>query len=247
MTNTARRTTDKLQRAQPACKGKRAQRANSQPEQVASAARSQRNTKGSSSKNKNSSTKSTGYESCNDHISEKDSSHSVRNNRHLPEGFAHVQFDGKKNVFVDTGEAVGSAVVAIPKRTSPYEGGFSMASSTMLKTLAKKDFAGSDLRVLMYIIGSMEFGNRLTTTASGIARELGLTRESVGTALRRLEEQDIVTTLARVGNARVLELHENVAWRGRTSHKWEREAERRQRGCGSAQRPNLTVIDGGVA
>lgn len=82
--------------------------------------------------------------------------------------------------------------------------------------LAQKPLGGEAARVLLLILGAMEYSNEVTTPQAEIARKLGIRRQNVYRAIKVLVEQEVLLEEKSADSGRrKLKLNHIYAWKGK--------------------------------
>jgi DNA-binding transcriptional regulator YhcF (GntR family) len=116
----------------------------------------------------------------------------------------------------ETGEMIYALV---PVRQKYATGGFLMAMQEGLIWLAKQDLTGEQMRVLMFVMGKLDFENWLRLSQAEIAKELGMKRPHVSRAINKLVEKGIIHKGPKVGTSWTYRLDTNFGWKGRMKNK----------------------------
>lgn len=94
-----------------------------------------------------------------------------------------------------------------------------MAMQEGLIWLAKQDLTGEQMRVLMFVMGKLDFENWLRLSQAEIAKELGMKRPHVSRAINKLVEKGIIHKGPKVGTSWTYRLDPNFGWKGRMKNK----------------------------
>ena len=114
----------------------------------------------------------------------------------------------------ETGEV--KAYLPVANRKKGIEGGNWVAVfQDVLNWLAKQSLPQEQYRVLMYLMGELDFSNYLRVTQTKIAKELNMHQPSVSKAIKALIALDIITEGPHVGNAKTYRLNPHMAHKGR--------------------------------
>lgn len=89
----------------------------------------------------------------------------------------------------ETSEVVGK----IPKKKIKGEYFFMMTLAMATELAKKKGLQGADLRVLLILLGKMEFGKDVRVSQTYIAEELGIRREQVNVSIKHLIAAGVIT------------------------------------------------------
>ena len=114
----------------------------------------------------------------------------------------------------DTGEV--KAYLPVANRRRGIQGGEWIAVfQDVLEWLAKQSLPQEQYRVLMYLMGKLDFSNYLRVTQTEIARDLSMRQPNVSRAMRSLVELDIIAEGPHIGNAKTYRLNPYMAHKGR--------------------------------
>jgi DNA-binding MarR family transcriptional regulator len=102
-----------------------------------------------------------------------------------------------------------------------------MMFQDMLVEIAKdREMTGETCRVLFYLLGQMDFENRILVTQGDAAAALGLQKTNVSRAVRTLCEKGILLKGPKAGRSATYQLNSTYGWKGKVKNF---EAERRRR------------------
>lgn len=137
-------------------------------------------------------------------------------------------------VDVETGELIEDGLlVLLPQRVRIREGWMMTFQQALTVLAADRELTATQLRVLLYTMGRLDFENYVHLSQAEIARALGIKRPNVTTAVGALVRKKILLQGPRVGRVSTLRLSPDVAWKGRYKNLL---AERRR---------NLALVQGG--
>jgi DNA-binding transcriptional ArsR family regulator len=121
---------------------------------------------------------------------------------------------------MDTGEILDDLLFASPKKHR-LEGHFLMATQDGLIRLAKEtDLTGEDLRVLLIYLGNLDFENFLQISQSYIATDLGMKKENVSRATKKLVDKGILIKGLKVGRHQTYRLNAFYGWKGKADKRY---------------------------
>ena len=114
-----------------------------------------------------------------------------------------------------TGEVLDGFVAYVaPRRINGFgERWLAMAQSAAL-IFAKSDLGLGELRVLFMLLAKLDFENLLVLNQSEIARELGMQRQNVQRAIKRLMEMGALLEGPKAGQSRSYQLNPSFGWKG---------------------------------
>ena len=102
-----------------------------------------------------------------------------------------------------------------------------MIFQDMLIEIAKdREMTGETCRVLMYLLGRLDFENHIHATQGDAAAALGLQKTNVSRAVKTLCDKGILLKGAKVGRSATYQLNSTYGWKGKVKNF---ESERRQR------------------
>jgi DNA-binding Lrp family transcriptional regulator len=112
---------------------------------------------------------------------------------------------------------------------------------------ADREITGEALRVLVYVLGRMDFENWLRLPQAEVAHALGMHKQNVSRAIGRLVEKGVIEKSGTtVGGAHLYRVSHKLAWRGRVVNWKERDREKHVETRLRARRSGLKVIEGGA-
>jgi DNA-binding transcriptional ArsR family regulator len=125
-----------------------------------------------------------------------------------------------KMIDIDTGEILDDLLVASPKKHR-LEGNFIMSLQEGYIRLGKDpEILWQDYRVLMIYLGNLDFENFIQISQSYIATDLGMKKENVSRATRRLVEKGILIKGLKVGRHQTYRLNAFYGWKGKADKKY---------------------------
>lgn len=114
----------------------------------------------------------------------------------------------------ETGEV--KAYLPVMNKKKGIEGGSWVAVfQDMLSWLALQSLPQEQYRVLMYLLGKLDFANYIRITQTTIAQDLNMHQPSVSKAIKALVALDILAEGPHVGNAKTYRLNPHMAHKGR--------------------------------
>ena len=140
-----------------------------------------------------------------------------------------------KQVDVETGEVLeGATLVLLPQRIRIKEGWMMTFQDALRVLAADRELTATQLRVLLYTMGRLDFENYIHLSQAEIARELGVKRPNVTTAVGALVRKRILLQGPRVGRVSTLRLSPDLAWKGRYKNR-----------VAELRRQSLELVQGG--
>lgn len=118
---------------------------------------------------------------------------------------------------LDTGEILDEIVAYVTKR-GPGQNGFgerwfAMAQSAAM-LFATSNLGLGEFRVMLALFATLDFDNMLLVNQSDIAKLLGMKRQNVQRAIKRLIEMNALLEGPKVGINRSYQLNPNFGWKG---------------------------------
>jgi biotin operon repressor len=114
-----------------------------------------------------------------------------------------------------TGELLDGLVVLVTKKkiNGFAEGWFAVANQAGA-IFAKSDLGLGEHRVLWMLFSHLDFENHLAINQAEIARELGMQRQHVQRAIKRLMELEVLVEGKKNGQNRTYKLNPEFGWKG---------------------------------
>jgi hypothetical protein len=114
-----------------------------------------------------------------------------------------------------TGEIIGNALIVVPKKYyNAFVDGWVAMAQPALDLLADSDLTGEELKVLLKLLGRLDFENFLLINQSELAKSMGIQRTNVNRSIRRLLEMEILLEGPKVGPLRTYRLNPTFGWKG---------------------------------
>jgi DNA-binding MarR family transcriptional regulator len=121
-----------------------------------------------------------------------------------------------KHVDVNTGEILDAGVMVwVPHRPRIKEGWLMMFQDGLTKLAKDRSLTQQQLRVLLYLMGKLDFENYIHMPQREIAEAIGMARPHVSTAIRQLVRRGILHNGPVVGRVGTLRLSPTFGWKGR--------------------------------
>lgn len=108
----------------------------------------------------------------------------------------------------------GFVAYIAPRRRNGFQEGWVAMAQHPMEMLAQSDLRGDDLRVLLALLGRLDFENLLVLNQAELARTLGLARQNVQRSIRALMRQGVLLEGPRIGISRSYRLNPNYGWKG---------------------------------
>jgi predicted transcriptional regulator len=147
------------------------------------------------------------------------------------------------SVDLDTGEILDYSLVAVQKKVPIGFAGWMAMALEALDMLASSDLRGDDLRVLLALLGRLDFENLIQIEQTAIAKRLGMKQPHVSRSIKRLIATGCLLEGPKIGRSRTYRLNPAYGWRGsaKNHQKALRALERRAATAG------ISVVIGGKA
>jgi DNA-binding transcriptional ArsR family regulator len=121
-----------------------------------------------------------------------------------------------RQIDVQTGEVLEAGVmVYLPQRPKIAEGWVMSFQDAFIKLAMDRTIKGEQMRVLLYLIGKLDFENWIHVPQAEIAEVLGMTAPQVSRAIASLTAKGLLTKGPKLGRVTTLQLSLNVGWKGR--------------------------------
>lgn len=116
----------------------------------------------------------------------------------------------------EDGEVLDGAVLGLfyPKRRNGFDEGWVAMAQPALTALAKSNLGQQDLRVLMLVLGQLDFENYILLNQADISREIDMHRTDVNKALKRLQELGVLLRGPKAGRSSTFRLNPSFGWKG---------------------------------
>jgi DNA-binding MarR family transcriptional regulator len=117
-----------------------------------------------------------------------------------------------------TGELVGEGVPVWfgVRHKSPYADGWVAMNQHFLREFAaRKDVTGEVFRVFLYLDARLNFRNLIQIPQTEIAKELGIRKQHVNRAIRKLENLGIILRDPNAAHISAWRLNPNAGWKGK--------------------------------
>lgn len=126
----------------------------------------------------------------------------------ITDGYIHSEINP------ETGE-VERQYAVVPIFKKKLKEGFFMAIQEGFLYLAQLDLTGEQLRVLLYIMGKLDFENYICLTQKSVAEALNLHKSNVSKAFKVLAEKGIIHEGPKVGKTKTYRLDPSFGYKGR--------------------------------
>jgi hypothetical protein len=116
----------------------------------------------------------------------------------------------------ETGE-IRAEIPFLTRRKANLYGEYVMARQEGFLRLSKeKDLTGEDYRVLNVYFGNLDFENYIQISQQAIADYLGMKKENVSRATKKLVEKSILIAGTKVGRHNTYRLNPFYGWKGKS-------------------------------
>lgn len=124
----------------------------------------------------------------------------------------------KKNlvqVDQETGEEARGMAMLIPIRQKLKDNFAMLTGQGLIKLATDKDLKQEDWRVLFTYLGSIEFENLIQISQKEVAEILGMHKEHVSRATKKLLGKNILLEESKTGRSKTYRLNTFYGWKGR--------------------------------
>lgn len=158
-----------------------------------------------------------------------------------------TQAENGEAVDPQTGELYDRYFVAVlPKRPrNGFSDGWVAMSQSAVLQIAKSNLGQDALRVFLALSAHLDFNNLIQICQADVANTLGMQRQNVQRAIKKLLAAEIILEGPRIGKHRSYRLNPGYGWKG--SARAHREALEKQTKERQERRSKFTVIEGGPA
>lgn len=122
-----------------------------------------------------------------------------------------------KQVDSKTGEEIEGVLVCIPKKKfNGFTEGWLAVAQLGLGAIAerRKELGEEGLAVFMAILARVDFGNDFLLSQATLGRKLGMQRQNVQRAIKRLIVMGILLEGEKDGQSRTYQLNPDIGWKG---------------------------------
>jgi len=115
----------------------------------------------------------------------------------------------------DTGEIIEGVPVLCGVKRNPYRKGWVMNSQEALELIAQdKEITGRIHRVLWLLVAHLDFENWIQLSQKRICEKLDMKKQDVSSAIRLLEEKEIILRGPKIGRSYAFRLNPMLGWKG---------------------------------
>ena len=119
----------------------------------------------------------------------------------------------------NTGEIVEGTPVLCGVKRNPYSKGWVMNSQEALEIIAQdKEITGRVHRVLWLLVAHLDFENWIQLSQRQICEKLDMKKQDVSSAIKLLEEKEIILRGPKVGRSYAFRLNPMLGWKGKVKN-----------------------------
>ncbi|KZN99328.1 replication/maintenance protein RepL [Bacillus badius] len=126
------------------------------------------------------------------------------------------------NVDPETGEIVSLTMPYKPMKSN-LGGGWLAMYQDPLSWMADAKLSYEEYRVILKLLGKLDFENYIRVTQTEIAKDLGMQQSNVARAIKGLLEQDIIRKGPKVGNSNTYRLNPHIGHKGQNINQTKKE------------------------
>ena len=114
-----------------------------------------------------------------------------------------------------TGKILDGVPVLCGVKRNPYSTGWVMNSQEALEIIAKdREITGRIHRVLWFVIARLDFENWIQISQQEICNELEMKKQHVSSAIKLLEQKEIILRGPKLGRSYAFRLNPYFGWKG---------------------------------
>ena len=115
----------------------------------------------------------------------------------------------------NTGEILEGVPVLCGVKRNPYSKGWVMNNQEALRIIAQdKEITGRIHRVLWLLVAHLDFENWIQISQKEICKELNMRKEDVSSAIKLLQQKEIILRGPKVGRSCAFRLNPYFGWKG---------------------------------
>jgi hypothetical protein len=122
-----------------------------------------------------------------------------------------------EQVDVETGEVLHGCLMFLPYRPRHSQRFFMAFQDGLLQISKDSDITGSDMRVLMYLFGHLDFENFIHVSQQDIAEYVGMQKQNVSRSMKKLITKGIILDGPKVGRMKTYRLSHDLGWKGKVT------------------------------
>ncbi|MES8270788.1 helix-turn-helix domain-containing protein, partial [Cutibacterium acnes] len=134
----------------------------------------------------------------------------------------------------------GFVACVTPKQQLDFRGGWVAMAQGPMMTLATAELGAQEYRVLLALMARLDFENLLVLSQAELAEQLGMQKQNVNRAVRRLVSLGVLLEGPKIGIHRSYRLNPRFGWKG--SAQGHRKAMQERMKASRIER----VIEGGI-
>ncbi len=116
----------------------------------------------------------------------------------------------------ETGEILDGSIVAFfpRKRKNGFKNGWFSMSIDGNKAVLDANLTGAEYRVWNVLMLNVGYGNAINVTQADVAKVLGMHKQHVNKAFRKLVSSDLIRVYKKVGPVNLYQFNPEYLWRG---------------------------------
>jgi hypothetical protein len=149
-----------------------------------------------------------------------------------------------RSIDLDTGEILDGVLVYCGVKVNPYGGGWIMNSQKALEELAiDDDLTGKTYKVLLVIMGRLDFENWIQISQTEIAEKLKMKLPHVSRAISLLIKKRIILRGPKLGRSYAFRLNPDFGWKGKVKNLNDYRREEQDRRRKEFKKRHLKAVD----
>jgi hypothetical protein len=152
--------------------------------------------------------------------------------------------EARERTYIDSRTGEMFDLVAVPRSSQHIGGAFVMLTQIAVLDVAKRtDLTDGDLRVLLALLGRLNWENWLMLDLTELSSEIGRERANTSRAIRRLVDAGVLHRGPKAGRSWTYRLDPELGWKGHPSARPKAIAEARARWGKAELEGQLTIED----
>lgn len=153
--------------------------------------------------------------------------------------------EARERTYIDSQTGEMFDLVAVPRSTSNHIGGaFVMLTQAAVLDVAKRtDLTDGDLRLLLALLGRLNWENWLMLDITELATEIGRGRDKTSKGIKRLVDAGVLHRGPKAGRSWTYRLDPELGWKGHPAARPKAIAEARARWGKAELEEQLTIDD----
>ena len=138
-----------------------------------------------------------------------------------PNGYSGPRMRTVDQIDSDTGEVISEGVLVFQPRRSPHPYGTDWAAVTMsgiLKLVMTPGIGITEVKVFCKMFERLDYENYIQITQADVARDTGIAKPHVSTAIKKLVAAGALIVGPKVGKLQTYRLDPRIAWKGGKNH-----------------------------